>query len=351
MAGRIGLIDSAKGLSIILVVIHHSDLKEYVYAVDAALGLVRIPLFFFLSGVLFNTSRGLKALVVNKTDALLKPYFVTLLLVWLVSLALVEDTKPWPRLGGILYGVGETIEWPWMPAWYLTHLWLVFIFCWLFITVTRFRLWSEPARLIYVGASLLVGAYTLDIFWMKPIVILGYSYTLLGLPFSLDIILVSSAYFLLGYSCRERVLAFKPRLDLGLAGLGVLVGAMMFSNPEIDINERIYSAPLVAALASCCGIYLALACAYGLDRQRLIGGIFAFVGGQSIFILLFHGYFYELFYPWLAFVESNGLRIGLALAGCLSLALVIGVLVRGNRYLARLYVAEKARPSTPAGPR
>ncbi|WP_081365719.1 acyltransferase family protein [Alteromonas mediterranea] len=47
-------IDIAKGISITLVVLLHSQLAPYIYFITEPLSLVRMPLFFFLSGFFFQ---------------------------------------------------------------------------------------------------------------------------------------------------------------------------------------------------------------------------------------------------------------------------------------------------------
>ena len=81
MTGRVATIDIAKGISIILVVFGHSQLGHYYPNINNALGLFRMPLFFFLSGVFFNSNSTLVYFIFKKSDALLKPYFVTLIII------------------------------------------------------------------------------------------------------------------------------------------------------------------------------------------------------------------------------------------------------------------------------
>ena len=73
-------IDIAKGAWILLVVLGHNPLvweeKGELYRVIFSF---HMPLFFFLSGVFLNPDKGWGDTVREKTDALLKPYVMTLL--------------------------------------------------------------------------------------------------------------------------------------------------------------------------------------------------------------------------------------------------------------------------------
>ena len=68
---RIGWIDMAKGYGIILVIIGHLStpyITTFIYT-------FHIPLFFFLSGYVFNGNKGFKDFIVSKIKRLLVPYF------------------------------------------------------------------------------------------------------------------------------------------------------------------------------------------------------------------------------------------------------------------------------------
>ena len=51
---RVSLIDTAKGLSILLVALHHSNLKNIFPELIEPMGLFRMPTFFLLSGIFFS---------------------------------------------------------------------------------------------------------------------------------------------------------------------------------------------------------------------------------------------------------------------------------------------------------
>ena len=72
------MIDIAKGITIVGVAFQHSHLENFLPGLNHFLGLFRMPLFFFLSGIFFNEAIHFRDLVLSKTDSLLKPYFLTL---------------------------------------------------------------------------------------------------------------------------------------------------------------------------------------------------------------------------------------------------------------------------------
>ena len=314
---RVSLIDVAKGLSILLVVLGHSHILDQLKEVNRALSSFRMPFFFFLSGIFFKPQNSFWQTCLSKFDSLLKPYFFTLFVV-----ACLGGNLSLERMAEILYGVGKTIKWPWSPNWFLPHLWLLFIFSWLFI---RFRVYRDnnPRWNICILLFLLaVTPYTMGMFWEQNCAVFGTSMTLYGLPFSADIVPVSLFFFLLGYSLKEKVKIFKPSLVLFAASFAAFVLSHVFLDIYVSLNGRVYRTVAAATFVAVCGIYFSLSLAYFLDKIEPVAKIFRYVGSRSLFLLLFHGYFMVWFYgefntrfpaaPMLSFLFAILVSLGLA---------------------------------------
>ena len=84
MKARIQFIDTAKGIGIILMILGHIGLGKYAYS---AIYSFHMPLFFFISGLLFSTPDKRK--LVKRCKTILIPYFslglVYLAVDWIVS--------------------------------------------------------------------------------------------------------------------------------------------------------------------------------------------------------------------------------------------------------------------------
>ena len=68
---RINWIDMARGYGIILVILGHM----YIFRLSSWIYSFHMPLFFFLSGYVFNTHKFFSKLFVKKVKSLIKPYF------------------------------------------------------------------------------------------------------------------------------------------------------------------------------------------------------------------------------------------------------------------------------------
>lgn len=73
-SNRVDWIDPAKGICILLVVLHHcSNMLRVPYPLIRDVMTFRMPLYFILSGLFFKQYRP-KVFVIKKTNKLLIPY-------------------------------------------------------------------------------------------------------------------------------------------------------------------------------------------------------------------------------------------------------------------------------------
>jgi fucose 4-O-acetylase-like acetyltransferase len=78
---RLRHVDIAKGIAIILVVfVHNRFVMHDRGKLFNILSSFLLPLFFFLSGIFFNPTEPFKRILIKRADSLLKPYYVTLLM-------------------------------------------------------------------------------------------------------------------------------------------------------------------------------------------------------------------------------------------------------------------------------
>jgi polysaccharide biosynthesis protein PslL len=341
MQKRVDLIDVAKGMSILFVAFHHSQLAATYSEVSSAMGLFRMPLFFFLSGVFFKAVAAPGEFFRHKTEALLKPYFATLGLLLLTTILLGHEGALNEALG-IFYGTGRTIRWA--PLWFLTLLWVLFMGS--YGLVRGFRLDTRPGS---VQLLVLLGLLGFGVFWMglfkaTEVGVFGQRYTLPGLPFSIDLIFISMAFFMAGHFLSQQVKQFTPNLWL-VVGMGVLFfSVVLFSEASIDLNCRVYQEPVLATLGALSGIYLVLSCAYFFSQVSGIKGLFKLFGSASLFILIFHDFLLHKSQAWFDhwIAPEWGLLGATAAYGIsVTLPLLIKTVIERNRFLRPLYFPVK----------
>ena len=182
MENRVEHVDIAKGISIILVALFHSRIYSLAPDIMNAMGLFRMPLFFFLSGVFFSASADTRTFLWKKSDALLKPYFATLLTVFLFTVLFGEEDLL-RQLIGIFYGNGVTIQSRWIPLWFLTHLFLTYAFAYFIFRITNIQNKKVFFKYALVVTLMVFGAQWIDVFWYLKFTLLGKEIVMPGLPF------------------------------------------------------------------------------------------------------------------------------------------------------------------------
>jgi polysaccharide biosynthesis protein PslL len=341
---RIQHIDIARGIGILLVVLGHNAIvigqKGELFNVISSFHL---PLFLFLSGLFLNQRETLKAAIVNKTDAILKPYLVTLVLgYFLVSKKSIADYAL-----GAIYGTAPSLPGIWVALWFLSHLWIVTIAAWLVMRLTR--RWTGGWFPLLLLGMLAIGWVGRQAFWAVPVVVNGVALSLLGkplviygLPFSLDILLMSLPFFLLGTWLKPQVVEFQiqPKLvGLSFAMFGICHYCFDWT---IDLSGRRYDNLLVCTVEAITGIYLVLSLSRAIANYPKIGNVLAYIGSGSLFVLMFHKFFQNQASSFFSnhYHVSFATEVAAFIVGSV-VPLAILEIVKRNDYMALLFLPLK----------
>ena len=289
MSKRIEYIDIARGIGILLVVLGHNDfgyISPFGYKLIYSF---HMPLFFFLSGYFLNTAIPFVEFFKKRFHSLLKPYLFTIFLIYFfyVSFNNMSFATAIRRIVKSLYGAGHYIDW--VQLWFLPHLFVASLYAFLFFAIfgrwnNRFVRWT--ALLVTLGVS----SFFLKDFYPFTLSVLGKQYELYGLPFSLDLVLLSGFFFILGSEVRQ-VTSEKTFENIYLLiGSGiVLLLLVYFFEARNDFNTRTYESYLINTMESIAGILFVLALSRQLElRTSRLASLFKYFGQTSLFILLFH---------------------------------------------------------------
>lgn len=306
---RIVNIDIARGLGIAAVVLGHNWIVLHDKgALFRVIYSFHLPLFFFLSGVFLNGNVEWRGFLRSKAESLIKPYFVVIFLALLLKYSLLS-LKGSGGEGGefidivkIIYGTASII--PWAPLWFLPHLFLVSIFSLWIIKATEgessYYLWACSVSMLLAG-----------IFFLKQFAdwspgIFGFSSMgNVGLPWSIDLIFVSSPFVIFGYLLRDKIFYFDFNLSVFLFAVLVFFGLHFLFADTIDLNSRLYDGFLVATVNACSGIYIIICLASLLGRSAFVASNIARFGSGSLFILLFHGIVQNVSFSFLSRFSVN----------------------------------------------
>ena len=296
MSQRNPLIDIARGLGIILVVFGHNWIIAHEHGVLFRLVFsFHMPLFFFLSGLFLNETESVGRFIKLRADTLLKPFFVVLM-VWGLARLVIAKIAVLPYFFGVLYATGHTIEW--VPLWFLPHLFLSLLMVLFILKLSSTSLYMRPVRLFLCLTSLLLGWWCMtrlagldwqNISYLYPLVN-DYSESFPGLPWSIDVIGISSAYILAGFLAKEAVAAFRLRWMFLFATFVIFALFQWQFQQAMDLHMRYYGNPAISSIEAGLGIYLSLGLAAFLQRFVSIAKVLALLGKSSLFILLFHSW-------------------------------------------------------------
>jgi fucose 4-O-acetylase-like acetyltransferase len=299
--GRLGWLDIARGIGILLVVLGHNALVS-----RFSLRLIysfHMPLFFFLSGFFFNASLPFRDLLRKRFHGLLKPYFFTVFLIYFFYLSFgklaLETTVI--RLLKSFYGTGEYA--PWLPLWFLPHLFAVNLLAFFIVRLKNTLIGNRPFYWLALLAMLAVGVWTIDWFSSFSLTLFGRTVKLYGLPFGADLLLVSAFFFLAGAESRSLISDnwLENRLVLMLAGIA-LVAASIFIPSRLDMASRVYPSFVINTLEALIGIWFVLAFSRQLELHfPRPARVFAYLGRISLVVLIFH---YEIQGSWQAKIQA-----------------------------------------------
>lgn len=279
--------DIAKGVGILIIVFGHgwfvASSPDLLYPLLASFIL---PLFFFLSGVFFKTSASFTEIAVGKADALLKPFFFTMFLYVLVR-NLLRDQPLLPDVGGLFYASVNTL--PWQALWFLPHFWLAILYSWLLLRLLESMRVPVLVTWTAVIVQLLLGIWLLGGTWNIPVTLFGQAYNLPGLPFSADVVFISSAYFLLGYLLRAALRAHQTSMASLVIG-ATLFGLVFFFHPvTMDLAQRRYDHWLWTTVLAVLGVYVCWALSGLMTHLDWLSRGMTYVGQSTLIILIFHG--------------------------------------------------------------
>jgi polysaccharide biosynthesis protein PslL len=353
MKNRNLTVDIAKGIGILLVVFGHNwivnhdpgELFRIVFS-------FHVPLFFFMSGLFLKPSDGLKQFIFKRADTLLKPYWSFLFFIGILKLFNPFSTSKqtsWEYFLGVLYGTGPTIEG--ISLWFLPHLFISSIGAMIVLHLARNWGKRELGLGAISGLFLILGIQFIKLFWhidthaFSPIdKMFSMTHQLPGLPLSFDLILISSAFILLGFLLRNRVQAIT--FNLSLFSIATMLFCLLHIefNETIDLNMRLYSHPLISTLQAMLGIYITLLASAGLQQYEILRRPLIYIGSGSLFILIFHTFIQEKVFLGLMYVShatyfSAVVSFGAAVWG----PLMILKFVRRQRPLAMLLLPRKSR--------
>lgn len=322
---RIGYIDVAKGIGILLVAMAHTGLSLVAPYLHKLIYSFHMPLFFFLSGYFFHADIPLGVFSKKRFNAVLKPYLFTIFLIYLTSVSFsnMGFVTALGRIVKAMYGTGRYIDW--VQLWFLPSLFVTSLFAFLLYRFVLARIENRLWRWLVLLGLQAIAVYSLKAFYPFSFILLGKEYELFGLPYSLDLVLLSGFFYILGNEVRQLSLENVFEKGWFLAGTGAaLVALTWLFEPRVDFNARVFESFPLNTLESVLGILftLALSKQIELHTTRLAAAL-KYIGVASLFILIFHVPIQEYWGAKIYFV-TNQQALSIFLAFVISIVISLG---------------------------
>ena len=284
---RVEYVDIAKGIGIILVVMGHNDFALISPFAHKLIYSFHMPMFFFMSGMFFKPDLPFLNFLQNRFRKLLKPFLFMILFIYFTSISFskVSILEASRRLLKATYGNGHYLDW--VQLWFLPHLFVVSLFAYLFFHAIRQTRLSQ-LRWAILTITYVVGVFSITLFSPFEFNLLGKDFIVYGLPFSLDLVLVSGFFFLVAYELNRTRYAslLESPLTLFMSGL-TLIFLVWYFPSKIDFNIRQFDSLPINTVEALLGILFILAISKQIGRIGGLSSVFRYIGQASLIILIF----------------------------------------------------------------
>ncbi len=275
---RIEWIDTYRGILILLVVLNHQSLQHIV--INESLSAIRMPAFFFISGLLLSDRyTDLKVFASRRFAQLIVPYFIFFLvnwLFWVVALSSGESDIFAPiksMFFGCVNTEGGEQNINAAPLWFITTLFMAEIY--MFFVKSYLKTTAK----ILVAITLLA--------------IIGYlssQFLSFRMPWNMEIALTAVFFYGLGYIVkREKLLDFitdYSKLNIVIIFIVSSIVAITLSLktlPSYDLNF-LGSNVVLTYISAIFGILAVISLAKLINKNSIL----EFLGRNTYIILAFH---------------------------------------------------------------
>ncbi len=328
------VLDITKAIGIILMVMGHLHFSEDVF--DKYIYAFHMPLFFIVSGILFNQDKTLKNTIISRTKALLVPYVV---FGGVYSVIFIVKSM----LAGEADAVASTLK--------------VFFLYPVNKVPYESALWFLPAMFITSVAYAWLRK-VMDVKWATVVAVasgaIGFIYphlTDVRLPWGIDTALVALLFFHTGCLMKhcnlvERIKALRRKSTLLLLVLTAAVFAlnifMVFMNDKVNLRKVEYGNPLLAYVNAVAGTVLCIMVAVlidGLLPASKFKILMCRISEVSIVFICINHNVIHLFQFLLSSIGSGVFGIILITLLSLSLILLVGHII--DRTPLRIVIGRK----------
>lgn len=221
---RIKWIDTCKGIAMILVILGHSHLpkilQSFIYS-------FHMPLFFFLSGYVFNVKNTFKEFSIKKLKTLYIPYLVFSLVIYIFDFTMYFISNKIHKNYNFNFVnriIGIILPWRGVFSgvlWFLICLVVMEFIMWFIIKASK-----NNNKIIIAITSIIT---IIGVIYIK---LIG-----LALPFYIDVVFITFIYFSLGYSLKSSKLLRNIKLNKVSIGIITMILFITYYINYLDLGK------------------------------------------------------------------------------------------------------------------
>ncbi len=338
---RIHYIDIAKGIAIILVIIGHTskfaptNLVWWLYT-------FHMPLFFILSGMVFNVEKykNFKDFFIAKVKSLLIPYFSLCLIGWFLTMIMDNPTgflkvKTLNKFIGIFLARRRNEYY--FSMWFITTLFVSENF--LYIFIKAFKNKKIFLALIFIISA--ISGSAIIIFYNK------------GFYWNIDLVPITISFLLIGYFLRIYKEKFDFSLHKNIILMIILLAANLFTgyinyknNGRSDLFYSTIGNPIYYYIAALCGSFATILFSKLLKKSRIL----EYIGRNS---LIYYAYQKMFFITPLISIAKTLSKLGgiftikfvqlliVVIGSCIGLAIVSRIITTSFPFLLGKFQEEQ----------
>jgi fucose 4-O-acetylase-like acetyltransferase len=290
---RIEWIDTAKGIGLLLVMLGHL----HVPYMSAWIYTFHMPLFFFLSGVVFSGDKySFKEFCIKRMKSLVVPYFCLGFVIYLFYV--IMNVMVGPENG--LYGTNMDMLKNFLIQ---EHFWTIwFLACLFVVEIMWYWIWKIFSRWLVAPVVVSVGICIIGLLRYR----LGYG----SLPWNFDVALVAQFFFYIGY-CFKCSRQIKQLVDEMQKNTYLICAAIMFlinvvagflcirlSGESLDMSIGMYGKEVLTILSALAGTLFVV-----LVSKKVSNKFLTYLGQNTMVLFAWHsrilielcGYIYKSF--------------------------------------------------------
>ena len=271
---RITWLDTAKGIGILLVILGHMAIPEKLSIIIFSF---HMPLFFFISGFLFNENKYLlnKKIYIKKFSSLIWPFYTFTILTLILNIILhnTGELSSFVYFKQVLLDMmfaNDSID---TPLWFLTALFTTEI---IFFQLLKYYKDKVIFIIFIIFVIGLLNAYSLD----------------LKLFFNIHIAMIGLIFFTAGWYIKDKLYLMdiiKVNFFYKFIFLLMVLVFLALNNQKIDMYSMQYGNIFYFMGTSFIGIFLVLLISIRLDNIKFISIVLNYLGRNSLILLAMHG--------------------------------------------------------------